>query len=61
MLLGRGHLGDGFIDFRRSRRTVLAAGYTGFAEVEIFNQEIWDAPADETAATVRCRFAELLG
>jgi sugar phosphate isomerase/epimerase len=60
-LLGRGHLGDGFIDFRSITARVLAAGYTGYAEVEIFNQEIWDAPADETAATVRSRFAELLG
>jgi sugar phosphate isomerase/epimerase len=60
-LLGRGHLGDGFIDFRSITAEVLAAGYAGFAEVEIFNQEIWDAPADDTAATVRRRFAELLG
>jgi sugar phosphate isomerase/epimerase len=60
-LLGRGHLGDGFIDFRSITAQVLAAGYTGYAEVEIFNQEIWDAPADQTAATVRSRFAELLG
>lgn len=60
-LLGRGHLGDGFIDFRSITASVLAAGYTGYAEVEIFNQEIWDAPADDTAATVRSRFAELLG
>jgi sugar phosphate isomerase/epimerase len=60
-LLGRGHLGDGFIDFRSITTSVLAAGYTGYAEVEIFNQEIWDAPADDTAATVRSRFAQLLG
>jgi sugar phosphate isomerase/epimerase len=60
-LLGRGHLGDGFIDFRSLTASVLAAGYTGYAEVEIFNQEIWDAPADDTAATVRSRFGELLG
>ena len=60
-LLGRGHLGDGFIDFRSITAQVLAAGYTGYAEVEIFNQEIWDAPADETAATVRSRFADVLG
>jgi sugar phosphate isomerase/epimerase len=60
-LLGRGHLGDGFIDFRSITASVLAAGYTGYAEVEIFNQEIWDAPADDTAATVRSRFTELLG
>ncbi len=61
VLLGRGHLGDGFIDFRLISSHVLAAGYTGYAEVEILNQAIWDAPADETAAMVRSRFAELLG
>ena len=38
---------------------MLAAGYAGYAEVEIFSQEVWDAPADETAATVRQRFAGL--
>jgi sugar phosphate isomerase/epimerase len=61
MLLGRGHLGDGFIDFRTITAQVLAAGYSGFAEVEIFNRGIWDAPADDTAATVRDRFAAVLG
>jgi len=40
---------------------VLAAGYDGFVEVEIMNQDIWDAPPDQTAATVRGRFVELLG
>jgi hypothetical protein len=38
-----------------------AAGYTGYAEVEIMNADIWDAPADETALRVRSRFADLLG
>jgi sugar phosphate isomerase/epimerase len=61
ILLGRGHLGDGFIDFRSITASVLAAGYTGYAEIEIFNQKIWDAPADDTAATVRRRFTELAG
>jgi len=60
-LLGRGHLGDGFIDFRSITAQVLAAGYTGYAEVEIFNQEVWNAPADDTASTVRSCFTELLG
>jgi sugar phosphate isomerase/epimerase len=60
-LLGRGHLGDGCIDFGPISRQVLAAGYTGYTEVEIFNQGVWDAPADETAATVKARFAALLG
>ena len=61
MLLGRGHLGDGSIDFRPISEQVLAAGYDGFVEVEIMNQDVWDAPPDQTAATVQARFAELLG
>ena len=40
---------------------VTAAGYDGYVEVEIFNQQIWDAPPDQTAATVRQRFAGALG
>jgi sugar phosphate isomerase/epimerase len=59
-LLGRGHLGDGCIDLAGITAQVLAAGYRGYAEVEIFSREVWDAPADETAATVRRRFGELL-
>jgi sugar phosphate isomerase/epimerase len=59
-LLGRGHLGDGVIDFPPIVTGVLAAGYPGFAEIEIFNQDVWDAPADETAATIRQRFARVL-
>ena len=57
MLLGRGHVGDGHIEFRPLTDAVEAAGYDGMIEVEIFNQEIWDAPPDETARTVRERFA----
>jgi hypothetical protein len=40
---------------------VLAAGYDGYVENEIFKQAVWDAPADATAATVQRRYAELLG
>jgi sugar phosphate isomerase/epimerase len=60
-LLGRGHLGDGSIDFRALTGPVLSAGYTGFTEVEIMNEKVWDAPADETAATVKTRFSAVLG
>jgi sugar phosphate isomerase/epimerase len=56
LLLGRGHVGDGHIDFPPITAAVAAAGYTGHIEVEIFNQAIWDAPADKTAATVTKRF-----
>jgi sugar phosphate isomerase/epimerase len=58
-LLGRGHVGDGHIDFPPVTAAVAAAGYTGQIEVEIFNQTIWDAPADETAATVTKRFPQI--
>jgi sugar phosphate isomerase/epimerase len=60
-LLGRGHLGDGHIDFPPISAQVRAAGYTGYAEVEIFSQAVWDAPADQTAATVRDRYERLAG
>jgi sugar phosphate isomerase/epimerase len=61
-LLGRGMMGDGFIDFRPMRDAVAAAGYTGDVEVEIFNADIWAAPGDEVVATVIRRYlTEVLG
>ena len=55
-LLGRGHVGDGHIDFPPITAAVAAAGYAGDIEVEIFNESVWSAPPDEMAATVRKRF-----
>jgi sugar phosphate isomerase/epimerase len=52
VLLGRGHLGDGCIDFRRLDRAVRDTGYDGWTEVEIFNRVIWAAPAAQTVRTV---------
>ena len=60
-LLGRGHLGDGCIDFGAVAAAVTAAGYDGDVEVEIFNADVWDAPPDVTAITVRERFARVIG
>ena len=60
-LLGRGHVGDGVIDFGQISASVLAAGYGGHVEVEIFNADIWDAPAEQTAKTVVERFLAVLG
>jgi sugar phosphate isomerase/epimerase len=58
VLLGRGMMGDGHVDFRRMTQAVTDAGYRGDVEVEIFNQEVWDGdPAEVIAQTVR-RFAE---
>jgi sugar phosphate isomerase/epimerase len=48
VLLGRGHIGDGCIDFRALDRAVRAAGYAGWTEVEIFNEAVWAAPAPDT-------------
>lgn len=42
LLMGRGMMGDGVIDFRRFTEAVVAAGYDGPIEVEIFNAEIWE-------------------
>jgi len=41
--------------------TLLGRGHHGYVEVEIFNADVWAAPADQTAATVRARFAAALG
>jgi sugar phosphate isomerase/epimerase len=55
-LLGRGHVGDGCIGFPPISAAVAAAGYAGYVETEIFSEAVWNAPPDETAATVRARF-----
>lgn len=58
-LLGRGHVGDGHINFPPITAAVAAAGYTGNIEVEIFNEPIWCAPPDETAKKLRATFPEI--
>ncbi|MCL2514568.1 MAG: sugar phosphate isomerase/epimerase [Microbacteriaceae bacterium] len=55
-LLSRGYMGDGHVDFGAVTRLVEDAGYTGDIEVEIFRQEIWDAPYAEVAARVVSAF-----
>ena len=54
-LLGRGHVGDGHIDFHTMTAQVSAAGYTGWIEVEIFNEQIWDTPGEQTLAVMKDR------
>ena len=44
------------IDFGAITALVQAAGYTGDVEVEIFNQAIWDAPADDVVARTVASF-----
>jgi sugar phosphate isomerase/epimerase len=58
-VLGRGMMGDGVIQLRRLREAVEAAGYAGPIEVEIFNQKVWDTPADVVLALAKQRFVEV--
>jgi sugar phosphate isomerase/epimerase len=60
VLLARGMMGDGHIDFAPITRAVLAAGYAGDIEVEIFNQGVWDADFAEVASTTAKRFEEFV-
>ncbi|MER7501723.1 sugar phosphate isomerase/epimerase [Nonomuraea pusilla] len=60
VLLGRGMMGDGVIDFAPITRAVRAAGYDGDVEVEIFNADVWAADPDEVVATMRRRYAEVV-
>jgi sugar phosphate isomerase/epimerase len=58
ILLGRGMMGDGVIDFGPLTRAVAEAGYAGDVEVEIFNAEIWAADGDEVLATMKRRYLD---
>jgi sugar phosphate isomerase/epimerase len=60
VLLGRHQPGDGVIDFAPITAAVLAAGYAGPIEVEIFNQTMWDAPAADTAARTADAFSRVI-
>ncbi|MCW2904314.1 MAG: putative endonuclease protein [Streptosporangiaceae bacterium] len=60
VLLGRGMMGDGVIDFGPLTAAVAAAGYTGDIEVEIFNADIWAADPDEVVTTMKQRYLDLI-
>jgi sugar phosphate isomerase/epimerase len=47
LLLDRGMMGDGVIDFRPIRRAIEAAGYTGPQAVEILSETWWQRPGEE--------------
>lgn len=55
-VLGRGHVGDGYIDVAAISRAVADTGYAGYTEVEIFNQRVWDTPGGQTLDTVVSRY-----
>ncbi|MFE5161256.1 sugar phosphate isomerase/epimerase family protein [Streptomyces sp. NPDC056697] len=60
VLLGRGQLGDGSVDFRWFREQVDATGYTGPIEVEIFNPDLWARDGAEVLAEVADRYRALV-
>ena len=60
VLLGRGMMGDGIIDFRPLTAAVSAAGYTGDIEVEIFNADVWAADPDEVVDLMKRRYLDLI-
>ncbi|WP_433397824.1 sugar phosphate isomerase/epimerase family protein [Streptomyces sp. CA-146814] len=58
VLLGRGQLGDGSVDFRAFRTQVEAAGFGGPIEVEIFNEALWAREGAEALAEVAERYVQ---
>jgi sugar phosphate isomerase/epimerase len=54
-------MGDGHIDLPAVTAMVEQAGYAGDVEVEIFNQEIWDADAGEIAERTATAFGAHVG
>jgi sugar phosphate isomerase/epimerase len=53
-------MGDGFIDFPAITTMIRDSGYTGDIEVEIFNEDVWATPADESARIIAERFTQLV-
>uniref|UniRef100_A0AAU3GYV2 Sugar phosphate isomerase/epimerase n=1 Tax=Streptomyces sp. NBC_01401 TaxID=2903854 RepID=A0AAU3GYV2_9ACTN len=58
VLVGRGQLGDGCVDFRAMREHVEATGFDGPIEVEIFNEELWARDGAEVIGEVAVRYLE---
>ncbi|WP_327246251.1 sugar phosphate isomerase/epimerase family protein [Streptomyces sp. NBC_01320] len=58
VLVGRGQLGDGSVDFRAFRAMVEATGFDGAIEVEIFNEDLWARDGTEVLAEVAARYVE---
>jgi sugar phosphate isomerase/epimerase len=57
MLLDRGMMGDGVIDFKTIRAMISAAGYDGPEEVEIFSKDDWwTRPGEEVLRICLERF-----
>ena len=59
-LLARGIVGDGHIDFTPITRAVVAAGYRGDIETEVFHADVWARPYADVAAEVADRYHRLI-
>lgn len=55
-LLSRGHVGDGYVDFASITSWIAATRYRGDIEVEIFNEDVWSAPPEQTLTTMIDRY-----
>ena len=51
LLNDRGMMGDGVIELKKIRSAMEAAGYGGFAEVEIFSERWWSLSGEEVLDT----------
>ena len=51
LLNDRGMMGDGVIELKKVRGWMEAAGYAGYAEVEIFSDHWWSQPGEEVLDT----------
>jgi sugar phosphate isomerase/epimerase len=60
LLNDRGMMGDGIIEQRKIRGWVEAAGYAGFAEVELFSDRLWGMPADNVLDTCVARYQSVV-
>jgi len=61
VMLQRGMLGDGCIDFVHLNAMVDAAGYLGAREVEIFNRALWEGDGEAAVATIVERYCAIVG
>ena len=60
LLNDRGMMGDGIIELKRIRDWLESAGYSGFAEVEIFSDPLWTLPADDVLDTCVARYQSVV-
>ncbi|MEU9891596.1 sugar phosphate isomerase/epimerase family protein [Sphaerisporangium sp. NPDC051011] len=60
VLLGRGMMGDGHIEFAPFHRAVRGAGYAGDTEVEIFNADVWATDPEIVLTAIKRRYVDLV-